>query len=274
MDVTEAHAHRLPPLDDRWVPRRHDPADLERALLAGDVAGTATHPLDNVRGNILMLIDGDPDKLFGLSGIPGGYDLDAILDLVAAEAGRPIDHEARYGPVDIAPAPILDACRAVGERLRRAATAGERVLLATGHPVGLALFYRALEGLLEENGARLATPARGTRWREGHLDHDWVVAYFGSVAVLFDDREPRHTHSPAAMERILAHARPDLVVADHGFAGVAIEAGVETLSIADVNDPALIVAKAQGRTEVVLVMDDHVAPDAYWPCFQAVAEAF
>jgi len=46
---------------------------------------------------------------------------------------------------------------------------------------------------------------------------------------------------------------------------------VETLSIADVNDPALIVAKAQGRTEVVVVLDDHVPPEAYWPCLQAVA---
>ncbi len=50
-------------------------------------------------------------------------------------------------------------------------------------------------------------------------------------------------------------------MADHGFAGAAIEAGVETLSIADVNDPALIVAQAQGRTDVVVVMDDHVDPE-------------
>jgi hypothetical protein len=70
---------------------------------------------------------------------------------------------------------------------------------------------------------------------------------------------------------MLEEDRPDLVVADHGFAGAAIEASVETLSIADVNDPALIVAKAQGRTEVVVVLDDHVPPEAYWPCFQAVA---
>ena len=89
--------------------------------------------------------------------------------------------------------------------------------------------------------------------------------------MLTDGREPRHTHRPDAMRRMLAAERPDLVVADHGFAGAAIEAGVETLSIADVNDPALIVAKAQGRTDVVVVMDDHVEPDAYWPCFQAIA---
>jgi Phosphatase len=73
------------------------------------------------------------------------------------------------------------------------------------------------------------------------------------------------------MQRMLEFESPDLVVADHGFAGAAIEAGVETPSIADVNDPALIVAKAQGRTEVVVVLDDHVPPENYWPCFQAVA---
>jgi hypothetical protein len=76
------------------------------------------------------------------------------------------------------------------------------------------------------------------------------------------------------MIRMLEEAVPDLVVADHGFAGAAIEAGVETISIADVNDPALIVAKAQGRTDIVVIMDDHVAPGAYWPCFQAVASRF
>ena len=49
---------------------------------------------------------------------------------------------------------------------------------------------------------------------------------------------------------------------------------METVSVADVNDPALLVAKAQERTDVVVVMDDHVSADAYWPCFQAAAAAF
>lgn len=274
MDVIERHVARLPTLDERWTPRPHDRDDLAAALLAGDVAGTATHPLDNVRGNALMLIDGDPDKLFGLSGIPGAFDLDRILDLVAEGAGAPIDHEARYGPVEIAPEPILDACEAMGERLAKAATDRERVVLATGHPVGLALLYRSLDLLLAERGADVLRLAHGERWREPHLAHDWFVDHWGGVAMLTDGREPRHTHWPDAMRRMLEQARPDLVVADHGLAGAAIEAGVETLSIADVNDPALIVAKAQGRTEVVVVMDDHVEPDAYWPCLQSVASRF
>ena len=274
MDVIERHVARLPALDDRWTPRDHPDDALAAALLEGGVAGTATHPLDNVRANALMLIDGDPDKLFGLTGLPGGLDLDGILDLVAAGAGVPIDRDARYGPVEIAGEPILEACAAMGERLARGAAQGEHVVLATGHPVGLALFYHALDGLLGQRGARVSRPADGERWRDPHLAHDWTIAHWGGVGMITDGREPRHTHWPDAMRRMLDAERPDLVVADHGFAGAAIEAGVETLSIADVNDPALIVAKAQGRTDVVVVMDDHVAPDAYWPCFQVIASHF
>jgi len=151
---------------------------------------------------------------------------------------------------------------------------GESVVLATGHPVGLALLYSALDGLLAARGARMLTHAQGARWRQSGLPHDWFIDHLGATAMLTDGAEPRHTHRPDAMRLILDAGRPDLVVADHGFAGAAIEAGVETISIADVNDPALIVAKAQGRTDHVIVMDDHVDPAAYWPCFQAIASAF
>jgi hypothetical protein len=88
--------------------------------------------------------------------------------------------------------------------------------------------------------------------------------------MLSDTREPRHTHQPDAMHRILEAERPDLAFADHGFAGAAVEAGVETIAIADVNDPALLVAQDQGRLEHVLVFDDHVDPNDYWPVFLAL----
>ncbi len=273
-DVIAAHAARLPVLDERWRTRAYPRDELLRGLLAGGVAGTATHPLDNVRGNALMLNEGDPDKLFGLSGLPGAFDLDRILDLVADAAGAPIDHEARYGPVDIRPEPILAECEALGDRLGAAARDRRTLLVATGHPIGLSLLYREIAGLAAANGAEVLAPPNDLRWRDPHLPHDWFVDRFDGVSLLTDGREPRHTHSPAAMERILRAVAPDLVLADHGFAGAAIEAGIETLSVADVNDPALILAKAQRRTEVVVVMDDHVAPDAYWPCLQAIAARF
>jgi Phosphatase len=273
-DVIAAHARRLPALDRRWHRRAVEEVELLDGLLEGGVAGVATHPLDNVRGNAMMLIDGDPDKLFGLSGVPGELDLDTILDLVGSEAGISIDLDARYGPVDIRPEPIVAASHALGDRLAEAARRGDTLWVATGHPIGLSLLYRELARLAAAHGALVPEPPTDLIWRERHLPHPWHVDHFDRVAMLTDGREPRHTHAPAAMERLLDQGRPDLVLADHGFAGAAIEAGVETVSVADVNDPALIVAKAQGRTEIVLVMDDHVEPDAYWPVYQAVASRF
>jgi hypothetical protein len=217
-----------------------------------------------------MLLDHDPDKEFGMRGLQDGMTLDRILDLVGSAAGAPIDREARYGPVDIRPGPILEACRRAAERLAEACRDGQTVVLATGHPVGLAHLYHELARALVVAGAKVSAQGAGGRWREPRLDHDWMIDAWDGVLVLTDGSEPRHTHRPDAMRRILGVGPVDLVVADHGFAGAAIEAGVEAISIADVNDPALLVAKAQGRTDHVLVFDDHVEPDAYWPVFQAL----
>ncbi|HLB40033.1 MAG TPA: phosphatase, partial [Actinomycetota bacterium] len=153
-DVIEAHVRRLPKLDRAaWTPRRASREELERALLVGLVAGWATHPLDNVRGNAQMLLDRDPDKEFGLTRLQDGITLEGVLDLVETAAGAPIDREARTGPVHIAPAPIVDACTAASDRLTRACEEGERVVFATGHPVGLAYLYHELAARLSARGA-------------------------------------------------------------------------------------------------------------------------
>jgi hypothetical protein len=274
MDVIEAHARRLPIVDERFTPRSYPRDELTRALVAGRVAGVATHPLDNVRRNARLLLEGDPDKQFGLTGLQDGLALPDVLDLVSTGAGATIDPSEEFGDVLIEPDPILDACEALGRRLALAAEGGERVLIATGHPGALDLLYRELERTLVAHGGLVIKPADGHAWRQPGLEHDWSIGYLSGVGMQTDGRVPRHTHWPDAMRRMLAAGRPDLVLADHGFAGAAIESGVETVSVADVNDPALLVAKAQGRTEVVVVMDDHVAADAYWPCFQAAVTAF
>jgi Phosphatase len=274
MDVIGAHADRLPALDERWEPRANSREELETALVAGGVAGPAGHPHHNVFGNIRMLVDHDPDKLFGLSNMPEPFGFEDIVRIVGEAAGVPIDEFATEGSPDIDPGAVLDACAAMGDRLADAARRGERVLFATGHPGDLDPLYGSIADLVEARGATIVRPAAGESWFDDHVGHAWTIAYHGAVGMVTDGERPRHTHWPEAMRRILAAERPDLVVADHGFAGAAIEAGVETLSIADVNDPALIVAKAQGRTRIVVVLDDHVPLENYWPCFQAVADAF
>jgi len=271
MDVIESHAARLPAIDDRWIPGSHDREELARGLVEGKVAGPEiSHPVDNVLWKIEHLCENDPDLQFGMTGLQQ-FTPREVLELVAEASGFVPDPNVREGPVPVDPGLVLDACEAVGDRLAFACRRGERVILATGHPVGLILLYMEVGRLLVRNGVELLRPYEGVSWREGVRHHQWQVRYLDGVAMLTDKASAKHTHSGGPMFRMLREASPDLVFADHGFAGAAIESGIETVSIADVNDPALLVARALGRTEIVVVMDDNVQPEAYWPCFQAIA---
>ncbi len=273
MDVIESHAARLPAIDDRWTPGMYTREQLVRGVLDGKMAGPVTsHPIDNVLWKIDRLCENDPDLTFGMSGVDAFHPW-KVYELVGEAAGFAPDPEVTHGPTPIDANLVLDSCAAAGGRLAQAAEHGERVLLATGHPVGLAHLYIEVGRLLRASGAELVRPYEGVSWKEEGSHHHRQVRYLNGVAMLTDKASAKHTHSPEPMVRMLEASDdlPDLVFADHGFAGAAIEAGVDTLSIADVNDPALLVAKAQGRAEHVIVMDDNVQPEDYWACFQAIA---
>jgi len=269
MAASEPNLLRLPKTDDHWVPRDHQREVLLDALIEGGMAGVVTHPMDNVLWKIGLLCDGDPGSQFGLSGVDGMAESD-VLRLVADASGFEPDPGRRFGPVRVDPEPVLEACEAVGDRLALACSRGESVILATGHPTGLPLLYIEVGRELVKRGVELLTPFEGRSWEEGRRGRR-EIRYFHGVAMLVGHGNTLHTHSGRPMELMLDAARPDLVFADHGFAGAAIQAGIDAVSIADVNDPALIVAKALGRTDAVIVMDDNVRPEAYWPCFQAIA---
>jgi hypothetical protein len=271
MDLIETHAARLPAIGDRWVPATYSRAELLAGLRAGGIAcPEVSHPMDNVLRNIGLMCEGDPDKQFGLTGLRSRSPWE-VLQLVGRAAGFTPDRAWTQGPVPIDPGLVVDACEAVGDRLAFACRRRERVILATGHPVGLAHLYMEVGRQLRARGVQLLRPYEGIGWQEPRSRDTFEVRYLEGMAMLTDGSSARHTHSAEPMRRMLRAATPDIVFADHGFAGAAIEAGVETVSIADVNDPALLVAQAQGRTEHVIVMDDHVQPEDYWPCFQAIA---
>ena len=58
-------------------------------------------------------------------------------------------------------------------------------------------------------------------------------------------------------------ARPDLVVADHVYAGVASASGLEVVAFADLDAVALAVAAWQGRAVRIVPLDDRRPPAAY-----------
>jgi hypothetical protein len=131
-------------------------------------------------------------------------------------------------------------------------------------------------------GCQLVCPA--ANWQEvdrAGKPHQRHVRYLGGVAMVSQGANLMHTHSPVPMQTMLARlassgeALPDLVVADHGFAGAAGQAGVPTVGFADSNDPALFVGEEEGDVAVCVPLDDNVMPRLYGPLTAyLVARAF
>ncbi len=248
---------------DGWRPGRYGEEQLAQGLLDARIAGPVTsHDRRNVISKIERLVHGEQESQFGITGLAGPSTAE-VLALMAEETGFDPDPGVFDGPSSIDPHRVLRSLRQAGRRLAAAAVRGERVVLATGHPAGLILLYMAVADLLDERGAKILRPAQGLEWKEHGRSRR--IRYFRGVAVLTDRGSTLHTHDPYAMERMLEESRPDLVFADHGFAGAAIEAGITTLSIADVNDPALPLAQARGRTDGVLVIDDGLDASLFVP---------
>jgi Phosphatase len=271
-----AHSSEIGDLD-LWNPASFSRGELRQALLGDGPAGLNAHDRSNVQWKIRRLCDADPDSRFGLTGVDCLTQAE-VLAIMAEAGGFPIEAAQEDDlAVWVDPDRVIDSFEQIGDRLALAARRGERVIMATGHPVGLILLYQATARLLAEGGAKILRPLEGLTWKQvdpKQGERRRQIRYLGGVAVLTDRASSVHTHSPEAMQMILEESAPDLVFADHGFAGAAMQAGIDTVAIADINDPALMVAWKMGRGGPVVVMDDNVQPEAYWPCFQVIAARF
>ncbi|WP_327088137.1 phosphatase [Nonomuraea sp. NBC_01738] len=237
---------------------------LVRTRIAGDVAT----PRENNLDHFSSLANHDPHFMFGLT-MSQPWSFRDILALMAKEAGVVADPSHRFGQDTIDPERTIDALDAMGDRIA-AALAGPnpKLMFATGHPTGLLAVHLRLARLAAEHGATLLTPAEDwTYWGQG-FGRKRKIRYLQDIAMLDDRGGFVHTHDPAPMEAMIAELgeeRPDLVIADHGWAGAAGEAGIPTVGFADCNDPALFVGEAEGKIDVVVPLDDNVLPRYYTP---------
>lgn len=249
--------------EDTEVLRAH----LVATRLAGSVA---TSPGSTV-AHCARLVAGDPRHTFGLSDWRDATlreCVDAVRSLCGGDPGGA--DPAGRGTID--PSATLGGIARHRTVLRDAADVGVRVLLATGHPTGLLGHYAAIGRALQRNGSVLLTALDDTTVRSGEDGRRRDLRFVDGVACVSDGGSLRHTHLSIYMEAMLEAlgGAVDLVVADHGMAGAAIEAGIPTLSIADVNDPALPLAQVRGRTDGVLVIDDNLAPRHLVPVTAAI----
>ncbi|TDD33979.1 phosphatase [Actinomadura sp. KC06] len=267
------------------VPTRDElRAHLVRTMIAGDVATPRQNNLLHYR----RMAAGHPYYQFGLELKPSWTE-QTVLEMMVERCGVNADPRHGYGDDTIDPEITLDTLEAMGDRIGLAARRRESVILATGHPSTLGPLYQAVARALEEAGCRLLTPAAGWTYEietgYGGSDLRRIVYAEPGVAMLEDCgaagvRQAQHTHDSLPMETMLHELAttapadspeakpdfwPDLAIADHGWAGAAGQAGIDTVGFADCNDPALFAGAAEGKIDVAVPLDDGVAPRHYAP---------
>jgi hypothetical protein len=229
-------------------------------LLEAGVAGTDTsHGAENNLYKIELLLEGDADHTFGMEDLLGDADFEEVYEAVARQTGHPPDKEESRGRGCIDPARTAAGLLEAGERIRTVAKEGGSFVFATGHPGALLFYYLGLARWVEDLGGRALTVETRGRYGRG-VPLDWV----GPVGALGDGASLFHTHSADPMRDVLRElGTVDLVVADHGFAGAAIAAGIPTVAIMDTNDPALAVVARRGADLTVVPMDDNRPQNSY-----------
>lgn len=246
-------------------------AELAAQLTAAKIAGPVATSRENNLANYRRMAARDPGYLFGLSP-RGPWTFDDVLALMARRCGVSADPLHESGADTIDPALTIERLEAMAGHLRDAAATKARVLVATGHPTGLLVVHLEIARVLRAAGCTLLAPA--AHWQDADMSGRQQQRHMRSVlgvCVASQGANLLHTHSPVPMELMLgnldAHgmAAPDLVVADHGFAGAAGGAGIATVGFADTNDPALFVGEAEGDVAVCVPLDDNVLPHLYEP---------
>lgn len=238
--------------------------ELIEHLVRTRIAGEVATPRENNLAHYRELANGNRYYWLGLDFGDRWTDEQDVLTVMAERCGVDGDPAHRHGQDMIDPELTLGGLERAAVLLRKAAEGRQRVLVATGHPGGLLDVHARTAAALRAAGCELVEVPLGLTADEG------VVAQLAGVAMHERGASLWHTHSAAPMAEIFAalakagRALPDLVVADHGWAGCAAQHGIDTIGFADSNDPALFLAEAEGTLSVCVPLDDHVRDPGYY----------
>ena len=234
---------------------------LDRSRITGAVATPREANLRNIQG----FLDGDQHQHMGVERTRE-WDFDSVFGLMRDRVGINDDPSYVSGQDSISAQLCVARLDEYAEIFSRAVRGRKRLLFATGHPSGLAPVYARLARVARASGARVI------RFDEALPFEDGDVRQIEDVVMVEQYGGLRHTHFPDPMRLVLEHLAeqgrqaPDLVVSDHGMAGWAgSRAGLPTIAMGDCNEPGIFVAEAQNQVDVVVPLDDNVAPHLYDP---------
>lgn len=235
-------------------------AYLDSVRITGRVATSRQNNLSHMQ----LFLDGNEHLEFGVRATRN-WTFNDVFHLMHERVGIDPDLSHAEGQDTIDARKCVAALDRFAQHFGSAVRAGKRILFATGHPAGLLPVHAALADSAERNGAQVVQVPEGNRFREGDIRQLFKVLVWHQHGSLV------HTHSPEPMQLSLSlldsrsEPMPDLVVADHGWAGHAAEAGIATLGFADCNDPGLFISEAQGQLDVAVPLDDNLCPGLYRP---------
>jgi Phosphatase len=246
--------------------------ELRQQLQDARIAGAVDTPRENNLEKYAMFAHGLAWASFGLE-TSRTWSVDDVVALMARKVGVSADLDHRHGADRIDPDLTIDGLTRMAASLAAVAGPGHRVIVATGHPAGLFAVHLPLALALAASGTEILTPGMGWSYdlntHKGQVSRE--IRYISGVAMVSTRGELNHTHSARPMQAMLADLAaagadpPDLVLADHGWAGAAGQAGITSVGFADSNDPALFVGEEEGKVRVAVPLDDNVEPHLYAP---------
>jgi hypothetical protein len=258
--MSKRATRRPPRLDPAPVPRVHreprHPTPRSRVLkarLAGRHDRLGRTELQSVMRRV---IGGEPTALLGLDRFP-----EVGLEDLRAVATEVWGWDADEMIVTLDPDRLLAGMLAARERVLDVARRGGRVLVATSRPASLLSVHQAFARLARTAGAHLLDAGEaGPLPTRGSLSLWWL----GGVAALTDGDALLADPGIDALEELLFTVpHPDLVVADRGYAGGALRAGIEVVALADLDAIALGVAASRGLPATVVPLNERRPAPAY-----------
>jgi hypothetical protein len=218
--------------------------ELEEYLLAHGFSGDI--PQNNGHKNwlaIKRLVKGDSFYTFGIKRIEDAahnHEISAkqIRDIMIESSGITIQRFSHKGAGHFSSGIVSQQLIKAIVDIKRLAQEGKTIAFATGHPGAMTGLMNELALWAENLGAKIAV-TEYSLVVDGRLRLDMI----GRVLLPSDNCSAAHSHDFKMMEKFLELHPTDLVVADHGFAGAALNLEIPTIGFYDTDDPALPLAR-------------------------------
>lgn len=203
------------------------------------------------RDSVGQLARRNPESTMGINGKYLIHALDAgnIQECAIEVFGVEPEQQKVFIDPELTMIAITEAC----ELISNAAHKNAKIVFASSRPAATLPLFIELVAMAKESGAQILESFNNTSSLVADGRKDRHLTWCGSVAVLSDGKSLLSTDDAKAADDLLFHLpRPDLVVADHIFAGAALTNGHKTVAFTGLNSLAVAVASLPEKSCIAI----------------------